>query len=273
MVRQFRCQTTFPSCTPQEFFDAIYADEVSMKLYLKLNTLEGAFSVSRWNENTRVVQFTKQFNLPATVAAFIGSSTLPFKDYQQLNQHRNGEFTISSSPVLQLSTGNRFRTWTELSARLKDKDCVVDVAITCEVEGPGGASNIIELLMEKESKSGIGSFLTFCETRLADLRSEPSIPSGGGGDETNEQRLDFRGGIPNQETTQLQPSSSNQRIDDEVDLAPNGIERILSRIESVEETASVSQQRALRFAVLGTSVLSFIVGASMIARKRGHDEQ
>jgi len=87
-----------------------------MELYLKLNTVQGAFSVSRWEENTRIVEFTKELKLPAAIAAVtgrsnlqllisfpvLGSSSLPVKDTQKLTQKSNGEFTVSSSPILQV---------------------------------------------------------------------------------------------------------------------------------------------------------------------------
>lgn len=92
-----------------------------MKLYLKLNTVQGAFSVSSWDENTRIVEFTKELKLPAAIAAVtgrshftllnpysvLGSSSLPVKDTQKLTQESNGEFTVSSTPILQVRFSDR----------------------------------------------------------------------------------------------------------------------------------------------------------------------
>eukprot|EP00210_Caulerpa_lentillifera_P003009 g2872.t1 len=184
-----------------------------------------------------------------------------------------------------MGIGNLFKSSTELSARCDGHGCQVEVVITCEATGPWGMINLIESFMEEEAKLGVESYLTFCETRLADLKSELNNDSSIEDHSTTSEDKFFD--IHYETLSQVSSPISETPVDDEINteamialrlkrleengqMASIGVEKILERMEEMERSFAKTQ-RTSYIAIIGLSALSFALGASLIAMKYRHD--
>lgn len=165
-----------------------------------------------------------------------------------------------------------------MRVRSAGRDCVVEVLCTCEAEGPWGMIGLIESCIETESRSGIESFLTFCETRLAHLKSLNNDSDNSSTSEgqfmDSENRILRRFANPvfktQEEVSPLTFSLMSciwiKRSEGDVHSSGTSIQRIVQQMEAIEESFANQQRRHLT--VVGTSVLSAVLGVTMMAIKR-----
>lgn len=185
-----------------------------------------------------------------------------------------------------MSIGSSFRGTTELTARWEGRGCVVEVVIICTADGPWGMINLIESFMEEEAKSGVQSYLTFCETRLADLKSESSSGESSQEDTSNseDQFFDVKYETLSQVSTPISETlDSNEslttdalialrlkRLEEDGQLTASGIDKILKQMELMEQSFARTR-RTSYIVIVGLSALSIALGVTLITMKHRHD--
>ncbi|GMH39329.1 hypothetical protein BSKO_07227 [Bryopsis sp. KO-2023] len=181
MVKEVTLDCSLEECTAQKFYDVVYAGEEATRRYHLLVHKTEQIEVTPWEDGKRVVECTMPVKIPETLKTMLGGDRIPIVDTQDIVFMEEGEFEVSSTPILQIPGGSKYTTSAKVTVSNSETGCQIVVVVTCSAAGPWGMISFIEGIMAEQARVGMEGFLEFCKGEI--FSRNVSLEGGAGAEE------------------------------------------------------------------------------------------
>eukprot|EP00882_Tetradesmus_deserticola_P011281 GHRQ01011932.1.p1 GENE.GHRQ01011932.1~~GHRQ01011932.1.p1 ORF type:complete len:194 (+),score=61.76 GHRQ01011932.1:695-1276(+) len=162
-MRELTFQARIAGCSTQDFFRIACKDSsVVRQFHIEVNH-DDTVTVTDWDDATRarIVTFTLDMAIPASLKRFVGAEPLRIKEQQSYEWLEGDTLKIVSIPVLQISLAKSLTTRAELLISNSSAGCQIDVTVSISASVPWPLQSTVEALMADQAKQTVGQYVEY----------------------------------------------------------------------------------------------------------------